>query len=68
MAYVCRDVAIVLRQLKFKKSQSPQTFHYERKKVFELMFFLKAKGKAKSNHEVLGPWQRSLHLHDVIDL
>ena len=29
--------------------------------------FLKAKGKAKSNHEVLGLWQRSLRLHDVID-
>ena len=29
MAYDCRDVAIILRQLKFKKSQS--TFHNERK-------------------------------------
>ena len=29
--------------------------------------FLKAKGKTKSNHEVLGLWQRSLRLHDVID-
>ena len=47
MAYVCRDVAIILRQLKFKKSQSPQTFHYERKKVFELMFVLESKGKGK---------------------
>ena len=28
---------------------------------------LKAKGKTKSNHEVLGPWQRSLRLRDVID-
>ena len=53
VAYDCRDVAIILRQLKFKKSQSTLTFHYERKKVFELMF-LKAKGKTKSNHEVLG--------------
>ena len=67
MAYDCRDVAIILRQLKFKKSQSANTFHYERRKVFELMLFLKAKGKTKSNHEVLGLWQRSLLLHDVID-
>ena len=28
---------------------------------------LKAKGKTKSNHEVLGLWQRSLRVHDVID-
>ena len=29
--------------------------------------FSKARGEAKSNHEVLGLWQRSLRLHDVID-
>ena len=29
--------------------------------------FLKGKGKAKSNHEVLGLWQRSLRLRDVIN-
>ena len=29
--------------------------------------FLKAKGKTKSNHEVLSLWQRSLRLHDVMD-
>ena len=29
--------------------------------------FLKAKGKTKSNHEVLGLCQRTLRLHDVID-
>ena len=69
MASDCRDVAIILRQLKFKKSLSTHTFHNERKKVFEQMFFfLKAKGKTKSNHEVLGLWQRSLRLHDVIDV
>ena len=34
VAYDCRDVAIILRQLKFKKSQSTHTFHYERKKSF----------------------------------
>ena len=28
--------------------------------------FLKAKAMTKSNHEVLGLWQRSLRLHDVI--
>ena len=31
VAYDCRDVAIILRQLKFKKSQSTNTFHNERK-------------------------------------
>ena len=41
------DVAIILRQLKFKKSQSPHSFHYERKKVFELMFVLESKRKGK---------------------
>ena len=40
VAYNCRDVAITLRQLKFKKSQGTHTFHYERKKVFEPMFVL----------------------------
>ena len=34
VAYDCRDVAIILRQLEFKKSQSTHTFHYERKKSF----------------------------------
>ena len=29
VAYDCRDVAIILRQLKFKKSQSTNTFHNE---------------------------------------
>ena len=33
VAYDCRDVVIILRQLKFKKSQSTNTFHIERKKV-----------------------------------
>ena len=32
VAYDCRDFAITLRQLKFKKSQSSNTFHNERKK------------------------------------
>ena len=68
MAYDCRDVAIILRQLKFKKSQSTNTFHYERKKAFEPMFVLESKRKkTKSNHEVLGLLKRSLRLHDVID-
>ena len=30
VAYDCRDVAIILKQLKFKKSQSANTFHNER--------------------------------------
>ena len=35
VAYDCRrDVAIILRQLIFKKSQSTHTFHNERKNVF----------------------------------
>ena len=41
-------------QLKFKKSQSTHTFHYENQ-----CLFLKAKGMAKSNHEVLGLRQGS---------
>ena len=67
VAYECRDVAIILRQLKFKKSQSAFTFHNERKKFSNRCLFLKAKGKTKSNHEILGLWQRSLRLHDAID-
>ena len=43
VAYDCRDVAMILRQLKFKKSQGPHTFHYERKKVFEPMFVFESK-------------------------
>ena len=31
VAYDCRDVAIIMRQLKFKKSQSTHTFHNEQK-------------------------------------
>ena len=37
------------------------------KKFSNRCLFLKAKGKTKSNHEVLGLWQRSLRLHDVIE-
>ena len=48
VAYDCRDVAIVLRQLKFKKSQSPHTFHYERKRVFEPMLVVESKRKNKN--------------------
>ena len=67
VAYDCRDVVITLRKLKFKRSQSTHTFHYERKKFSNQCGFLKAKGMTKSNHEVLGLWKRSLRLHDVID-
>ena len=37
------------------------------KKFSNQYMFLKAKGKTKSNHEVLGLWQRSLRPHDIID-
>ena len=47
MAYDFRDAAIIVRQLKFKKSQSTNTFHNERKKVFEPMFVLESKRKDK---------------------
>ena len=43
----CRDVAIILRQLKLKKSKSTNTFHNERKKVLEPMFILESKGRDK---------------------
>ena len=36
-------------------------------KVSNRCLFLKAKGKTKSNHEVLGLWKHSLRLHDIID-
>ena len=68
VVYGCRDVAIVLRQPLFKESQCTNTFHNERKKVFEPMFVSKAKGKKKSNHEVKGFWQRSFRLNDGINL
>ena len=64
--YNCRDVALILRQLKFKKSQSTHSIMNE-KKFLNRCLFLKAKGKTKSNHEVLGLWQHSLRLHDVIN-
>ena len=54
MAYGCRDVGINLRHPKFKKSQSINTYHNEHKKFSNRCLFLKAKGKTKSNHEVLG--------------
>ena len=64
MAYDCRDVAIILRLLKFKRSQSTNTFHNEQKKFSNRCLF--SKGKTKSNHEALGLWQRSFRLDDVI--
>ena len=67
VAYDSRDVAIILRQLKFKKSQSTHTFQNEQKKFSNRFWFLKAKGKTKSNHKVLGLWQRLLSLHEVIN-
>ena len=47
VAYDCRDVAIILRQLKFKKSQSTNTSIMNEKKVFEPMFVLKSKREDK---------------------
>ena len=48
VAYDCRDVAMNLRQLELKKkSQSTDTFHNERKKVFEVMFVLESTRKDK---------------------
>ena len=47
VAYDCRDVAIILRQLKSKKSQSTNAFHIERKSVFEPMFVPESKRKDK---------------------
>ena len=47
VAYDYRDVAIILRQLNFKKSQGTHTFHNERKKVSEPMFVLESKRKDK---------------------
>ena len=38
-----------------------------KKKFSNRCLFLKAKEKTKSNKDVLGLWQRSLRLHDVID-
>ena len=67
VAYDCRDVAIILKQLNLKKSQSTNTFHNERKKFSNRCLFLKDNGKTKANHDVLGLWQRSLRLRDVID-
>ena len=45
MANGCRDVAIILRHPKFKKSKSTNTFHYERKKILEPMFDLESRRK-----------------------
>ena len=68
MTYDCRDAAIILTQLKFKKSQSvPIPSIMKEKKFSNPCLFLKAKGKTKSNHEGLGLFQRSLRLHDVLD-
>ena len=48
-AYDCRGVAIILRQLKFKKSQSTYTIHNERKKFSYRCLFLKAKERQNQN-------------------
>ena len=48
VAFDCRAVVIILRQLKFKKSKSTHTFHYERNFFFEPMFVLESKWKEKN--------------------
>ena len=66
MAYGCRDVAIILRHPKFKKSQSINTSIMSAKKFSNRYLFLNAQGKTKSNPEVLGLWERPFRLGDVI--
>ena len=56
VAFDCRAVVIILIQLKFKKSKSTRTFHYERIFFSNRCLFLKANGKKNSNHEGLGLW------------
>ena len=68
----CRDLAIILRQSKFKNSQSTNTFHNERKKRFSnLCLISKANGKKKSNHEEASSNVHFIYvtslLFDVID-
>ena len=65
--YDCRDVAIILSQLISKSHRVPIPSKMNVKKFLNRCLFLKAKGKTKSNHEVLDLWQSSLRLHDVID-
>ena len=60
VAYDCREVAIILRQLKFKKSQSTHTFHNERKNVFEPTFVLESKRKEKASGNVHYVYMTSL--------
>ena len=54
-AYDCPDDAIILRQPKFKRSQSTHTFHNERKKVFKPMFVLESKRKDKNKSRRFRP-------------
>ena len=48
VAYGCRDVTIILRHAKSKKSQRINTFHNEREKVFEPLFVLESTWKEKN--------------------
>ena len=48
VAYGCHDVPIILRQPKFKKSQSINTSYNECKKVFEPMFVIESKRSEKN--------------------
>ena len=66
----CRDVAIYYIFWDNSNSKShrvPIPSIMNEKKFSNRCLFLKAKGKTKSNHKVLGLWQRSLRIHDVID-
>ena len=66
MADGCRDVAIILRHPKFKKSQSTNTFHYERKKVFEPMFVLESTSNVKIKSWSVRPLVTFIRLGDDI--
>ena len=48
MVYGFRDVAIILRQPKSKKSQSTNTLHNERENVFEQIFVLENIGEKQN--------------------
>ena len=57
------DVAIILRQLKFKKSQSTNTFHNERKKFSNRC---SSRKKKERQNQIMKFYAYSFRLHDVI--
>ena len=56
----CRDVAIILRHPKFKKSQRINTFHTERKKVYKPMIVLENTRKDKIKSISFRPLVKSI--------